>query len=395
MDRIILHLDMDAFFAAVEQRERPELRGKPVIIGRPGPRGVVATCSYEARKFGVRSAMPAVTAARLCPDGVWVAPRFALYSETSRRIFELFAAASPIVEQVSVDEAYGDLAGLARTPEEGIAIARRLKEEIRAKESLTASAGVSYCRFLAKIASDLEKPNGLVLLRREDVRGRLWALPARVIPGVGPKTAERLKRIGVVTVGELAKVPEPRLAAEFGELWARHLHERALGEDDTPVEPGGERKQVSEERTYLEDLTTFEQIERELLARAEGVAADLRRRGVMARTITLKARDNTFRTVTRARTLDEPADLASELHRAAVALYRERVDFGGRGVRLLGLGAKDLVPASEIPPVLFPDERKERERRVARAADELRTRFGKDAARPARLLDPRRTKDDA
>lgn len=388
VDRVILHLDMDAFFAAVEQRERPELRGKPVLIGHPGPRGVVATCSYEARTFGIRSAMPSVTAERLCPHGVWVSPRFELYSATSRRIFEHFARLVPVVEQVSVDEAYGDLTGAVADLDEGVLLAVRLKEAIRAGESLTASAGVSYCRYLAKIASDLEKPDGLVRIGPEDVEPRIWPLAARVIPGVGPKTAERLARFGLKTVGDLACCAERRLVDAVGATMAAYLVERALGHDDTPVEPHGERKQVSEERTYGTDLRSADEIERELLARAEGVAAELRRKGVLARTVTIKVRDGAYNTVTRARTLEEPTDLASELYHVGLALFTERVDLHGRGVRLLGLGAKDLLHPSQVPPTLFPDERRLRAHAIARAADRLREKFGDDAVRPARLVRP-------
>ncbi len=387
MERVILHLDMDAFFAAIEQRERPELRGKPVLIGRPGPRGVVATCSYEARRYGVHSAMPSVTAARLCPDAVWVQPRHRFYAEVSRRIFgEIVARHVPVLEQVSVDEAYGDLTGLAADLAEGAEIAARIREEIRRRERLTASAGIAPCRFLAKIASDLDKPDGLTVLSRERFLAVVGPMPVQVIPGVGPKLARRLGGLGVRTVEELARVPFARLRRELGLRTALFLAARARGEDDTPVGAPHERKQVSEERTYRDDLRDPGEIERELLARAEGVAAALRRRGLVARTVVLKVRDGTFRTVTRSRTLDEPTDLARHLYEAGRDLLRERVDLAGRGVRLLGLGAKDLLRREELPPALFPDERRERERAAARAADLLRARFGSSALRPARLV---------
>ncbi len=386
-ERIILHLDMDAFFAAVEQRDRPELRGKPVLIGHPGARGVVATCSYEARRFGVRSAMPSVTAARLCPDAVWVGPRFEAYRDASHRIFEIVRAAVPVVEQVSVDEAYGDLTGAARDLEDAAALARRLKQAIHEAESLTASVGVSYCRFLAKVGSDLEKPDGLVTISRADVTARLWPLPVRVIPGVGPKTADRLVSLGLRTVGDLARCPEPRLREALGAAMAGYVRERAHGEDDTPVEEAHARKQVSEERTYREDLRDPDAIGRELLARCEGVAAELRRRHLRARAVVIKVRDGRYRTVTRTHTVDEPVDLASELHEIARRLLRERVNLGREGVRLLGVAARDLVGDKDVPSSLFPDERREREHRVAEAADRVRERFGDAALKPARLLD--------
>ncbi len=393
MDRVILHVDMDAFFAAIEQRDRPELRGKPVLVGYPGPRGVVATCSYEARPSGVRSAMPSVTAERLCPQGIWVAPRFTVYREVSGRVFTLFRELAPVVEQTGVDEAYADLTGAVAGFDEAAALARRFKDEVRRREQITVSAGLSYCRFLAKIASDLEKPDGLVVIRREDVPKRLWPRPVRVLPGVGPKSADRLLRMGIKTVGELARCPEQRLKREFGPAMTGYLVERARGEDDTPIEEGGERKQISEERTYRTDLRRPEEIEREILARCEGVAAELRRKDVLARTVVIKVRDGEYHTVTRTRTTPEPLDLAADLHRVAVQLFRQRVNLKGRGVRLLGVAAKDLVPASEVAPTLFPDERRERARAFARAADHLRDRFGDDALVPARLLEPKPRKD--
>jgi DNA polymerase-4 len=388
MSRVIVHLDMDAFYAAIEQRERPELRGRPIIIGHPGRRGVVATCSYEARPYGVRSAMPSVTADRLCPDAVWVSGRMALYKEVSRRVFDLLRELTPQVEQVSIDEAYADLTGVAETLEHGAALAADLRARIRREHRLTASAGIAPCRYLAKVASDLEKPDGQVLLSRERVTELLWPLSVRVIPGVGPKLAASLEEnFGVQTVGELARVPEVTLRRAYGTLTAHFLHDRAHGVDEREIVPYSARKQVSEERTYREDITTDEEVHRELLARAEGVAHELRRKDVVGRTVVLKARDNRFDTVTRSRTLEEPTDLAAEIFGVAWELYRTRVDFGGRGLRLLGVGVKDLVPEKEVPRTLFPDERRERARRAARALDGLTERYGKDLIRPARLLD--------
>ena len=385
-DRVILHLDMDAFYAAVEQRERPELRGKPVLIGHPGPRGVVATCSYEARPFGVRSAMPSVRAMRLCPDAIWLPPDFSLYHEVSTRIFALVERAAPVIEQVSIDEAYGDLTGVARDLADGVAIARDLKDAIRAAERLTASAGVARCRFLAKVASDLEKPDGLVAIGPADVERVLWPLSVRVIPGVGPKLQEQLARCGIRSVGDIARADERMLRREFGAPTALFLEQRARGEDDTPVETWHERKQVSEERTYGEDLAGDAAIEQELFARADGIAAELRRRELVARNVAVKLRDANYRTITRSRTLDAPTDLASEIYAAAHALWRAADEFRGRGLRLLGVAARELLPARDVPPPLFPDEHRERARQVARAADALRERFGDGAARPARLV---------
>lgn len=384
--RIILHLDMDAFFAAVEQRERPELRGKPVIIGHRGRRGVVATCSYEARPFGVRSAMPSVTAERLCPDAIWVQGRMELYREVSRHVMAMLHDVAPIVEQVSVDEAYADLTGVAKSLDEGGRIAEELRTRIREEERLTASAGIALCRFLAKIASDLRKPDGQVVLGQDAIETVLWPLATRVIPGVGPKLAEKLARFGMKTVGDIARRDERFLLTHFGAQTARFLRDRSHGIDERPIEPEQERKQISEERTYTVDLQTKEEIARELRDRAEGVAHDLRRKALLGKSVVLKVRDENFVTLTRTRALEEPTDLAQEIFDVGWRLFQERVDLGGRGVRLLGLGVKDLVAQRDVTPSLFPDAQRERARRAAQAADTLRAKFGDDAVKPARLV---------
>lgn len=384
--RIILHLDMDAFFAAIEQREDPSLVGRPVIIGHRGRRGVVATCSYEARRYGVHSAMPSLNAERLCPDAVWLQGRSDLYRETSQRIFTMLASEIPLIEQVSVDEAYGDLSGVVPAIEEAAPLARTLQAKILEDEGLSASIGVAGCRFLAKIASDLEKPAGLVLLRCADLETRIHPLSVQKIPGVGPKLAAVLQRRGFCLIGDLAAADEGLLRRHFGVRTGSFLAARARGEDDTPLENSHQRRSVSEERTYHEDLVDEETILRELLARSEGVAQTLRRKELCARTVILKARDARYRTVTRSVTLDEPAELTEEIYHAAKRLWQEKTQFHGRGVRLLGVGATKLIPRREIPPPLFPDDERERSREIARAADELRRRFGRDVIGPGRLL---------
>ncbi len=387
-ERVILHLDMDAFYASIEQREDASLRGRPVIVGHRGARGVVTTCSYEARPFGVRSAMPSVTAERLCPGATWLSPRMDLYREESRAIFRRVERAVPVVEMVSIDEAYGDLSGLAASPAAARGIAEALRREIREAHALTASIGLAPNRFLAKVASDLEKPDGLTVIGPTDVGRVLGPLPVRVIPGVGPKLGERLARMGLRTIADLRRRSEASLVPGLGARTARFLARRARGEDDRPVEPSAERKQVSEERTYRDDLVTRPRIERELLARAEGVAATLRRKRLLARTVTVKVRDGAYRTVTRSLTLDEPTDLPGEIYRVACGLVFGRIDLGGRGVRLLGVAARELCRHEEVPRLLFPDPRRERERRVLEAGDALRERFGRQVLGPARLIDP-------
>jgi nucleotidyltransferase/DNA polymerase involved in DNA repair len=392
MTRVVLHLDMDAFYAAVEVRENPELTGKPLIIGHAGKRGVVSTCSYEARKFGVHSAMPSVTAARLCPDAIWLPGRMELYVEVSRRLRRILDEEAPIVEPLSIDEAFLDVTGLATDLAHGAAIARKLKDRIRAEERLTASVGVAPNKFLAKLASDLEKPDGLVVFAIEDVEPRLWPLPVRKLWGVGPKSADVLHRGGLRTIGDIARLTETSLGSLVGAGMAAHLHALAYGKDDRPVHASQVAKSISEERTYGDDLTDPGTIDRELLARAEGVARALRREGLAARTVHLKIRTGDFTTATRALTLHDPTDLAEALVEAARTMYRERIDLHGQGVRLIGVGVSGLLPAGSAPAPLLPDADTERARKLAEAQDAVNDKLGEDVVTRASLL-KRRTRE--
>ena len=412
--RVILHLDMDAFYAAIEVRDDPALAGKPLIVGHRGRRGVVTTCSYEARKYGVRSAMPSVTAERLCPDALWVPVRMDRYAEVSGRIFAILRDATPVLEPLSIDEAFLDLTGVAAlldptgpiqatlrpvaNLEDGRRVAAHLKRRIRETEGLTASVGVAPNKYLAKVASDLEKPDGLVVLSRETIETRLWPLPVTRLWGVGPKTAPLLTRDGLKTIGEVARASEARLVRLVGEGFAAHIHALAHGLDDRPVESDRETKSISEERTYGEDLRDPETIDRALLERSEGVARSLRREGLRGRTVHIKVRTGDFTTITRALTLDGPTDLTETIVAAARALYRERVQLGRQGVRLLGVGVTGLLRADRgsVPGAtgsLFPAEDEQRRiadetraRKSAAAADAVRSRLGEDAITRARLL---------
>ncbi len=378
-ERVILHLDMDAFYAAIEVRDRPELGGQPLIIGHRGRRGVVATCSYDARRFGVHSAMPSLTAERLCPNAIWLPVRMERYVQVSRAIRVLFDEFTPLVEPISIDEAFLDLTGIARDLAAGADAARRLKARIREEEGLTASVGVAPNKFLAKLASDLEKPDGLVVFPKSDVPARLWPMPAGRLWGVGPKTAARLRSAGIETVGAVLERPETVLVAAVGQRMADHLRALARGEDDRPVEGEREAKSISEERTYRDDLVDPEAIDRALLERAEGVAAVLRRAGLRGKTVHLKVRTGDFTTWTRAHTLPVPTDLAATLLEVARRLLAERIPLAGRGVRLLGVGVSALVPSGggdESQIGLFGTE-DERARRIAAAADDLRDRHGR------------------
>ena len=421
--RVILHLDMDAFYAAIEVRDDPSLAGKPLIVGHPGRRGVVTTCSYEARKFGVRSAMPSVTAERLCPEATWVPVRMERYSEASGRIFAILREATPVFEPLSIDEAFMDLTGVAAlldpagerreatsagpikgglrpvaSLEDGRVVAARLKRRIRDEEGLTASVGVAPNKYLAKVASDLEKPDGLVVLSREAIETRLWPLPVTRLWGVGAKTAPLLTRDGLKTIGDVARASGARLTRLVGDGFAAHIAALARGLDDRPVESDRETKSISEERTYGEDLRDPETIDRALLERSEGVARSLRREGLRGRTVHIKVRTGDFTTITRALTLDGATDLTETIVAAARALYRERVRLGRQGVRLLGVGVTGLVRADRgsVPGAtgsLFSDEDEKRRiadqaraRKSAAAADAVRARLGEDAITRARLL---------
>ena len=390
---MILHLDMDAFYAAVEVRERPELAGEPLIIGHRGRRGVVSTCSYEARKFGVRSAMPSVTADRLCPQAVWLSGRMSLYVEVSREIRRVMREFSPLVEPLSIDEAFLDMTGIAGDLDAGAETGHELKRRIRDEQRLTGSVGVAPNKFLAKFASDLDKPDGLVVLDIDALPDRLWPLPVERLWGVGPSTARRLRAGGVSRIGDLLTVDEAHLDALVGADGAAHLRALARGRDDRPVRSGHRAKSVSEERTYGDDLTRPADIDRALLARAESVARSLRRDGLVGRTVHIKVRTGDFTTWTRSLTLPGPTDLAEPLIAGARQLFRERIRLAGKGVRLLGLGVSGLEPAGHGQAALFVDPGEQRARRLARAADAVRDKLGERSVTRARLI-RRREKSD-
>jgi DNA polymerase-4 len=388
IQRVVLHLDMDAFYAAVEVRKDPSLAGKPLIIGHRGRRGVVSTCSYEAREYGVHSAMPSVVAERLCPGATWLRGRMSLYIRVSRAIRRILGRYSPLIEPLSIDEAFIDLTGIAADLDRGAEEARRVKRAIRDEQRLTASVGVAPNKFLAKIASDLEKPDGLVVIPLDSLAEILWPLPVDRLWGVGPETAKRLRTGGIERIGDLLRVAEEDVTRLVGKGSAAHLRALARGEDDRPVVPSRAAKSISEERTYGEDLTDPGRIDRALLARAEGVGRQLRRKKLVARTVQIKVRDGKFHTWTRATTLPDPTDLAETIVDAARRLFRERIRLRGGGVRLLGVGVSGLEPSGSGQGALFGHPDEDRARRAARAADAVRDRLGEESLTRARLLDP-------
>jgi DNA polymerase-4 len=407
--RDILHLDLDAFYASVEVLDDPTLRGKPVIVGGSERRGVVCAASYEARKFGVRSAQPTATAKRLCPKGVFLPVRMERYREASERVFGIFHRYSPLVEAISIDEAFLDVTGTRRlfgTPEE---IARKIKAAVLRETGLTVSAGVAASKLVAKIASDLRKPDGLTVVPHGKEREFLAPLPVGRLWGVGKVTQKALHGMGVETIGDLSRIPVGALAKAFGKHGVL-LHELSLGIDDREVTPGQEAKSVGHEETYPEDLVEMEPIRRELLSLATRVAERLRRHGVKGRTVTLKVRYRDFTLITRAVTLPRAVDDGGEIYRSILSLL-PKTKAGSRPVRLLGISLSGLsggegaarqgeslqIPLFGAPPrggiggaagrrEPSPESREKKER-LNRAVDRIREKFGKKGVRPAELID--------
>ncbi len=371
---------MDAFYASVEQRDRPELRGRPVLVGSDRPRGVVAAASYEARRFGCRSAQATAHALRLCPEAVVVRPRMDAYIAESERVFALLDELSPLVEPLSIDEAFLDLTGTERLlgPPEGVA--RRLKERVRAATGLTASVGVAPNKFLAKLASDLRKPDGLVVVTADGVDALLLPLPVERLWGVGPKTAERLHALGLRTVADVRAYGEERLAARVGADLGGHLHALSRGRDDRPVVPESRAKSIGRECTFEEDLEDPAEVRQVLLQQVESVGRRLRRHGLRARGVTVKIRYGRFETITRAATLREETDLTPVLRGAAVEVFERWAGAGFRPVRLIGVSATRL-DGGPAQATLFEDTGSTRLRRIDAALDAVRDRFGPGALR--------------
>lgn len=365
---------MDAFYASVEMRERPELRGRPVLVGSDRPRGVVAAASYEARKHGCRSAQPMAVALRLCPDAVVVPPRMALYHEASDRVFALLEGFSPLVEPLSIDEAFLDLTGtedlLGPAPEVG----RRLKERIRAGTGLTASVGVAPNKFLAKLASDLEKPDGLVVVAPGDVDRVLLPLPVERLWGVGPKTASRLHGMGFHRIADLRALPRETLRERFGEA-GDHFFRLCRGEDARAVVPAREAKSLGSECTFESDLEDPAEVRGVLLQHAETVTRRLRRHGLRARGVSLKVRYGKFETISRAATLPEATDTTAALWRLGSSLFDRWAAEQFRPVRLVGMAATH-IESGPRQQALFPDTEEMRQKRLDGALDEIQGRFG-------------------
>ena len=348
--RRIIHVDMDAFYASVEQRDYPELRGRPVAVGGPAEsRGVVAAASYEARAFGVRSAIPMARALRLCPELVIVRPDFARYRAVSQQVMAILRSCTPFVEPLSLDEAYLDVTDNLWGEPLASNVAKRLKALIRGQLNLSASAGVAPNKFLAKIASGWKKPDGLTVIAPERVEEFLRELPVEALSGVGPVTAKKLRAIGIARLLDVRAAEDERLHRAVGSLagWLKSL---SRGEDPRPVEPDRQRKSLSDENTYEKDLTDLEQIRGEIERIAHRTAEGLAKRKLRARTVTIKVRYADFTTVTRSHTAAAPTCDAGEIAARALALLA-RTEAARRPVRLLGVGAHGLLGESELVPV--------------------------------------------
>jgi DNA polymerase IV len=351
--RKIIHVDMDAFYASVEQRDEPLLRGKPVIVAWKGNRSVVCAASYEARAFGVRSAMPAVRAQRLCPDGIFVAPDFPRYRAVSKNVHEIFKRHTDLIEPLSLDEAYLDVTENKTGLPTATLAARTIREQIRQELNLTASAGVAPTKFLAKLASDWRKPDGLFVIRPEEVDAFLLPLQVGRLPGVGKVTEEKLAKLGIKTVGALRSLERANLEHEFGRYGVR-LYELARGIDESPVDPDRPTKSISVEDTFQEDVLLAE-TEPMIRRLAEKLWSASRKESRTARTVVLKLKTSEFKILTRSHTPDSPPSSCKELTEIAIKL-RERVDFGPhQRYRLVGIGLSNFREAEETEsqPALF------------------------------------------
>ncbi len=383
--RQIVHLDMDAFYASVEQRDRPELRGRAVIVGGSAGRGVVSACSYEARRFGVHSAMPMAQAVRLCPDARVLPVRMGRYKEVSRQIFAIIGSYSDRIEPLSIDEAFVDLTGCERLLGPAVEVARRIRSEVRGRTGLAVSAGVAPNKFLAKLASEAAKPDGLLEVPPEGIDAFLLPLPLRRLWGIGAVTAAKLEKMGIGTVAELRGLDRQRLIRSFGSA-GDHLYRMARGIDEREVRGGAPMKSVGNEETFDTDLRGEAALRRELWALAERVARRLRRGEVRGRTLTVKVRYGDFTTVTRSETLAEAIDHGLEIFGRATVLLG-RTEALTRPVRLLGVTLSQLEPAGGGQAGLFEDGGRIKRESLDRAVDLLADRFGGSAPRRGALLE--------
>src|SRR4051812_9374056 len=382
----ILHVDMDAFYASVELRTRPELRGKPVIVGG-GSRGVVLSATYEARAFGVHSAMPMTRARRLCPQATVLPPTFSAYTDVSAGVMEIFRSVTPLVEPLALDEAFLDVGGTRRTLGSAAEVGNYIRAQVADEQGITCSVGVAATKFMAKLASTRCKPDGLLVVPPADVVGFLHPLPVAALWGVGEKTEHVLTRLGLRTVGDIARTPVGTLRRALGNAAAEHLSALAWGRDERRVIPQEPDKSIGAEETFATDVDDPAVVRRELLRLSERTAARLRASRQMGRTISIKIRFADFTTITRARTLSEPTDTGRQIYETARGLY-DALGLERARLRLVGVRVEGISPAATQTHQLLLDERPAGWREAERAVDRATERFGSGAVRPAALVDP-------
>jgi DNA polymerase-4 len=376
---MIIHVDMDAFYASVEIRDRPELAGKPVVVGgSPDGRGVVAAASYEARKYGVHSAMPAAQARRLCPNAVFLRSRIDCYAQVSREIREIFQAYTPLVEPLSLDEAFLDVTGSERLFGPAETIARQIKADILRQLRLVASTGVAPNKFLAKIASDLDKPDGFVVVRPDEAESFLEPLAVERIWGVGRQGSKTMHRLGVRTIGDLKRLSLDVLEDQFGSS-GEHFWRLARGIDNRPVVPDREAKSISHETTFETDIADATILRGWLFELTDQVGRRLRRLGLRGGTAHIKVRFADFRTITRSQKLSEPTNTTDELFGVVVAMLETRLPAKHLSVRLLGMGVSDIDASGRAQGQLFDEEERRRQRQLDEVADQVKDRFGTSA----------------
>lgn len=376
--RTIIHIDMDAFYAAIEQRDNPEFYGKPVIVGADPKhgrgRGVVSTASYEARRYGIHSAQPISQAFKLCPHGIFLPVRGKYYAEVSARIMKIFHKTCPCVEPVSLDEAFLDMTGMERLKGSAEKVGKIIKEQIREQEKLTASVGIGPNKLIAKMASESEKPDGFVIVRSEELSPFLSPLLVSRLWGVGPKTKKKLGDLGIYTIGELSSFPPKALETIFGR-WGKKLHLNAQGIDDSPVIAESEAKSISNETTFSEDVSDLSLLRQHLHQLSEKVGYRLRKRGLMGRTVTLKIRLTDFSTFVRHSTLQNPTLLSEAIYSEILQLF-DQFDLDQQPVRLLGVGITQLVSMHTYQKDLFEEESVVKRKEVTALIDRLKSKYG-------------------
>ena len=383
----ILHVDMDAFYASVELRDRPELATAPVVVAGAGPRSVVLSATYPARTFGVRSAMPVARARRLCPHAIFIPPRHGHYAAVSREVMAIFRAVTPEVEPLALDEAFLDVSGALRRLGSPAQIGQLIRAQVSEQQGITCSVGVATTKFVAKLASVHCKPDGLLVIPADRVLEFLHPLPVAALWGVGAQTGQVLARLGLRTVADIAHAPQAALERELGRAAAAHLTALAGGKDDRLVLPGTPEKSIGAEETFPRDVIDPDVIRRELLRLSGRTARGLRASGCAARTVVVKLRLASFKTITRSRTLGDPTDVAQQIYLTACALYAASGLGPQARLRLVGVRATGLVPAAGAATQLALGESPAPWREAERAVDRIAGRFGADTVRPAALVD--------